>query len=329
MTARLPMPPLTLVPTPQPGPEDVVLTSDGTAYTALRDVALLVRVAPGAASGEVVADLGGRGLGTELMADGRVLVCNATRGLQAVDPASGAVASLAGEVGGRAFGVCNNASLARDGTVYVSESSTANPLERFRRDIVEDTGAGALWRVPPGGEGEPEPLMDGLSFANGVALSPDEDFVLVAETAKCRVHRVWLTGARAGEREVFAEVDGFPDNLSVGRTPDGRTVFWVALPAPKVAATDGIHALPRPLRALVARLPEALGPKAERVCRVAAYDAAGRLVAQLDGEPSTYHHVTGVRQQGDTLWLASFEHAALARLTLPEGWAESAAGSQT
>ena len=340
MTRTIPMPPLTLVATPEPGPEDVALAKDGTAYTALRDAALLVRIDPDAASGEVVARLGGRGLGTEMLADGRVLVCNAPLGLQAVDPLSGEVTSLAGEVGGRAFGVCNNASLARDGTIFVSESSTAHPLERFRRDIVEDTGTGALWRVPPpkaggaegagegegegGGGGEPERLLGGLSFANGVALSPDEDFVLVAETAKCRVHRVWLTGARAGEREVFAEVDGFPDNLSLGEAPDGRAVFWVALPAPRLAATQRIHALPRALRSLIARLPEALGPKPGRVCRVAAYDTDGRLVAQFDGDAATYHHVTGVRQRGDSLWLASFEHEALARFTLPDGWASEA-----
>ena len=326
MTDPLPMPPVTRVPTPEPGPEDVVLAADGTAYTALRDAGLLVRVAPGAQEGETVARLGGRGLGTEALADGRVLVCNADLGLQAADPETGAVEPLLERLEGRAFGVCNNASVARDGTIYVSESSTAHPLQHFRRDIVEDTGAGALWRVPP--EGAPERLLGGLSFANGVALSPDEAFVLVAETAKCRVHRVWLTGARAGERDVFAEVDGFPDNLSVGETPAGEAVFWVALPAPKLAATKRIHALPRPARALIARLPEAIGPKAARCCRVAAYGADGRLVAQFDGDANAYHHVTGVRQHGDTVWLASFEHDALARFALPEGWASAGSGSQ-
>ena len=324
------MPPLTLVPTPQPGPEDVVLAQDGAAYTALRDAGLVVRVPPEGTAGEVVARLDGQCLGTEVLPDGRLLVCTAPAGLRTVDPATGASAAHTERVGGRPFGICNNASVARDGSVYVSESSTAHPLDQFRRDIVEDTRSGALWRVPPkgtagdGAGGEPVCLMDGLSFANGVALDPDERFVLVAETAKCRVHRVWLTGERAGEREVFAETDGFPDNVSIGRTPDGRTVFWVALPAPKVAATDSIHALPRPLRALIARLPEALGPKAERCCRVAAYDEDGRLIAQFDGDPGAYHHVTGVRQHGSRVWLASFEEDGLAWFDLPDGWAGGA-----
>ena len=317
------MPPLTLVPLPASGPEDVVVAADGTAYTALRDEKQLLRVPPGAARAETAARIEGRGLGTELLPDGRVLLCNAPLGLQAIDLETGRTEAVLETLEGRPFGVCNNASVARDGTIFVSESSTANPLDRFRRDIVEDTGTGALWRVPPEGQGAPTALLRGLSFANGVALSPDEDFVLVAETAKCRVHRVWLTGEKAGRREVFAETDGFPDNLSVGRAPDGRPVYWVALPAPKVAATQSIHGLPRPLRAVIARLPERLGPKAARTCRVAAYDAGGRLIAQYDGDPDAYHHVTGVRQHGDTVWLASFEEAALARFELPEGWADA------
>ena len=33
-------------------------------------------------------------------------------------------------------------------------------------------------------------------FANGVALSKDEDFIAVVETNTQTVHRVWLTGAK-------------------------------------------------------------------------------------------------------------------------------------
>ena len=39
--------------------------------------------------------------------------------------------------------------------------------------------------------------MDGLQFANGVVLSPDESYLLVAETGAYRITRLWLGGARA------------------------------------------------------------------------------------------------------------------------------------
>jgi hypothetical protein len=314
MTHALPMPPVTRVETPGLGPEDAVIAEDGTVYSALRDEGLLLRVKPGEARAEVVATIGGRGLGVELLADGRVLVCNADLGLQAVDPQTGRVEALLERVKGEPFGVCNNASVARDGTVYLSESSRRYRLERYRRDIVEDTRTGRLLRWRPGGE--PEVLLDGLAFANGVALDPEERFVLVAETGKGRIHKVDLS---SGAASVFAEVPGFPDNLSVGEreAPTGGPLFWVALPALPNPTLERLHGGPGLVRKIVARLPESMGPKVPDCCRVAALDQEGRIVMVLDGDPSVYHHVTGVRERGGTVWMGSIHERALARFDLP------------
>ncbi|KAK6232098.1 hypothetical protein SCA6_002171 [Theobroma cacao] len=72
-------------------------------------------------------------------------------------------------------------------------------------------------------------LLRGLAFANGVALSKDSSFVLVAETTTCRILRLWLRGPNAGNVEVFSELPGFPDNIR--RNKKGE--FWVALHAKK------------------------------------------------------------------------------------------------
>lgn len=72
-------------------------------------------------------------------------------------------------------------------------------------------------------------LLRGLGFANGVALSKDRSFVLVAETLTGRVLRLWLHGPNAGNVEVFAELPGFPDNIR--RNSKGE--FWVALHSKK------------------------------------------------------------------------------------------------
>lgn len=72
-------------------------------------------------------------------------------------------------------------------------------------------------------------LLRGLAFANGVALSKDRSFVLVAETTTCRILRLWLDGPNAGNFEVFADLPGFVDNIR--RNSKGE--FWVALHAKK------------------------------------------------------------------------------------------------
>lgn len=57
--------------------------------------------------------------------------------------------------------------------------------------------------------------MDQLWAANGVALSPDEDFILVCELESSKILKVWLTRDKYGQLETFAEaLPGMPDNLS-------------------------------------------------------------------------------------------------------------------
>lgn len=36
-----------------------------------------------------------------------------------------------------------------------------------------------------------------LFYANGVAIAKDESFVLVAETSRVTIHRIWLKGKKA------------------------------------------------------------------------------------------------------------------------------------
>ena len=38
--------------------------------------------------------------------------------------------------------------------------------------------------------------MEGLFFANGVTLGPNEDYVLVNETGMGRVHRLWIKATK-------------------------------------------------------------------------------------------------------------------------------------
>ncbi len=91
------------------------------------------------------------------------------------------------------------------------------------RDIIEHVPTGRLYRLSS--SDAPKLLLGGLMFANGVALAPDRSFVLVAETGRSRIQRYWLTGAEAGSADIFCELPGHPDNMSVG--PDG--LFWVVI----------------------------------------------------------------------------------------------------
>ena len=158
-----------------------------------------------------------------------------------------------------------------------------------------------------------EKLLDGLHFGNGLALAQDESFIIVAETNAARLLRYWLTGERAGQHEVFAELPGYPDNLSM--SADG--LIWVALPSSHNALLEKIHQLPLFMRKLIARLPESLQPAPEKIAWVMALNAQGRIVHDCCWKDGGYRMVTGVCQHGDKVYLGSMLEPALLAFDLP------------
>ena len=56
--------------------------------------------------------------------------------------------------------------------------------------------------------GQAKTLLDELYFANGVAISKNEDFVLINETYRYRIIRYWLKGPLQGQADIF--IDNLP-----------------------------------------------------------------------------------------------------------------------
>lgn len=301
---------LELVEVPAPGPEDVYVAPDGSLFTGLSDGSI-VTVSPDRKL-RVIARTGGRPLGIEALGDGRLAICDARRGLLALDPASGRIETLV-DAAERGIGLTNNCAVASDGTVYFSDSTTRFALEHYEADIVEHSGTGRLWRRSP--EGELDLVADGLQFANGVALAVDESFVAVAQTGAYEVTRVWLEGPRAGVREPLCDgLAGFPDNLARGS--DG--LIWVALPAPRNPLVDLAGPFPR-LRRLMWAAPEALRPRPRRVVWALALDDSGAVVREIYGREEEFFFVTGAREYAGRLYLGSVEAPYLAMASLPAG----------
>jgi sugar lactone lactonase YvrE len=307
-----PLPPMRVIPVSGIGAEDVVLDGDGRMVTGVEDGRIL-RISNEGRQIEVVADTGGRPLGIELLPDGALLVCDARRGLLRVDPDSGTIDVLAYEVAGRPMLFCNNAAVASDGTVFFSDSSRRFGIDHWRAEMIEHSGTGRLLRRDT--SGEVTVVMDGLEFANGVALAADESFVAVAESGSYQVRRLWLTGPSAGSTDVLlANLPAVPDNMSTGS--DG--LIWIALPSHRPAALDWLHAKPPILRKIAWSLPQRLQPRESRVVWVIAVDSDGRVVHDLQGAGDRYHLVTGVRERAGRVYLGSLVEPAVAVLDLVE-----------
>ncbi len=308
---------LRVIPVPGPGAEDVVVglsgRDEGAVFTGTEDGAIF-RISHDGQKVDRVAHTGGRPLGLEIDLDGRLLVCDAKVGLLRIDTATGAIESVTDTVAGARMLFCNNAAIASDGTVWFSDSSTRYGIEKWKDDVVQNTRTGRLMRLST--DGSVEVVLEGLAFANGVALSPDEDFVCVAETAARTVVRRWITGERKGMRDLLCQnLPGYPDNIARGS--DG--LIWVTIASPTDPVLERLQTAPMTLRKLATRLPEAIQPKPKHTVRVQAYDSTGTLVHDLAPDPGdsgvSYHMVTGVREHEGRVWMGSLHEPAVAVLT--------------
>ena len=295
------------------GPEDVAIDGRGNLFVGYED-GRLVRFRPDGSRPEVLADTGGRPLGLDFAPDGSLIVADGYRGLLSVDP-TGAITVLAREAAGLPFGFTDDVDVAQDGRIYFSDASSKfGPAMKARDDIMEHGGHGRLLRHDPA-SGVTEVLLDGLQFANGIALSRHEDFVLVNETGSYRITRYWLNGERAGTHDVFFDnLPGFPDGIS----SNGRGTFWVALYSPRNAALDALSDKPL-LRKIAFRLPEALQPQPKLHAFVLGLDESARVTHNLQGTgPGTFAPVTSAEQFGEILYLGSLTEARFAVHVLAE-----------
>ena len=287
------------------GPEDIAEGSDGLIYTATNG-GQVIRFDTTGNNIEVFAETGGRPLGLEFDADGNLLVANAYLGLQRITP-DGTVEVLTDEYDGEPILYADDVAVAKNGMIYFSDASskfgamkTGGSYEASLMDLMEHGGHGRVYRYDPA-TNDTSIILDGLNFANGVAISEDQHYLMVNETGSYRVLRHWLVGENSGETDVAIDnLPGFPDNINNGL--NGR--YWVGLVAPRNKLLDDMSDRPW-LRKLVQRLPASVRPKAVPSSHVIAINAEGEVLMNLQDTRARLPALTGVYETRDTLWLSS------------------------
>jgi sugar lactone lactonase YvrE len=292
-------------------PEDVALDADGKIYGGFEDGRIMV-LQPDGTQPRVFANTGGRPLGLIFDHSGNLIVADAIKGLLSVNKA-GEIKVLAEEANGVRFMSLNDLDIGADGTIYFTEASQRYPMSQFTEDLLEHQPNGRLLALSPQAQ-KPRTLLEDLYFANGVAVSPDQSFLLVAETGKYRIRRVWLSGPNAGHGDIFIDnLPGFPDGIS----SNGRDKFWLALVTPRQALFDRIL-LPHPfLRKIVIRLPKFLQPAPQRYSFVVALDQNGHVTHNLqNNSPDCYAEIANVVEHNNTLYFGSIAEDTLGRFAL-------------
>ncbi|XP_060536494.1 adipocyte plasma membrane-associated protein Hemomucin-like [Cylas formicarius] len=169
----------------------------------------------------------GRPLGIDVDKNGYLYAADAYYGLFKVDIKTGGkeqIVSPLQEINGKTPKLFNSVAVASNGDIYWSDSSSDFKLENGIYVLLADP-SGRLIRYDAKTK-QNTVLIDNIHFANGVSLSDDEEFILIAETARSRIHRYYLKGPKKGTHDIFIDgLPGVPDNI----TPDGKGGFLVPL----------------------------------------------------------------------------------------------------
>ncbi len=300
------------------GPEHVAIGPDGKLYAAMASGKVL-RMAPDGSGQQVFADTGGRVLGFAFDAAGTMIAADAVKGLIAIAP-DGKVTVLADELGGEPIRYADAVVVARSGLVYLTDASTrfgpadwGGTFEASILDIIEQSATGRVLVHDPA-TGKTGIVARGLSFANGIALSADEQSLFVAETGRYRVWKIaadardldLARGPSAQARVLLDNLPGYPDNLMRGA--DGR--IWTGLTKPRSATVDGMAGKPW-LRSVTLRLPRALWPVPPAYGHVFAFTEDGRIVADLQDPSGAYPETTAITETGDRLYVQSLHAKGL------------------
>uniref|UniRef100_A0A7N0TX81 Strictosidine synthase conserved region domain-containing protein n=1 Tax=Kalanchoe fedtschenkoi TaxID=63787 RepID=A0A7N0TX81_KALFE len=156
---------------------------------------------------------------------GELYIADAYKGLLVVGPSGGLATQILTHANGVPFGFTNGLDIDQGtGLVYFTDSSTRFQRRNHILVILSGDVSGRLMRYDPQTK-QTTLLLDNLAFPNGLALSENGDYILVAETTRCRILRYWMKTATAGTVDVFSDLEGYPDNVK--RNDKGE--FWVGI----------------------------------------------------------------------------------------------------
>lgn len=297
------------------GPEHIQFGPDGKLYTTVLSGNILRMNADGTEQ-QVFANTGGRVLGFDFDAQGNLIAADAIKGLLSIAP-DAKVTVLTDSVNADPIRYADAVVVAKSGKMYFSDASTrfapkdwGGTFEASVLDILEQASTGRILEYDPATQ-TTRVVASGISFANGVALSQDEQSLFVNETGKYRVWKIAVTANHLDLSTLAAQpsaqasvlldnLPGYPDNLMRGL--DGK--IWLGLAKPRNPTIDKLAQKPW-LRSLTLRLPRMLWPIPKAYGHVIAFTEDGKVVADLQDPSGAYPETTAITETKDRLYVQS------------------------
>ncbi|XP_027179940.1 protein STRICTOSIDINE SYNTHASE-LIKE 4-like [Coffea eugenioides] len=299
------------------GPEDIAYDpKSGKLYTGCAD-GWIKRVTVSESAADSVVEnwlnTGGRPLGLVLGLHGELIIADADKGLLNATE-NGEIQLLTDEADGTKFKLTDGVDISEDGTIYFTDASSKYSISEVARDSLEGRPYGRFLSYNPSTK-VTQVLVRDLYFANGVAVSPDQDFVIFCETRMRRCKRYYLKGERKGSVDTFVDnLPGRPDNIRY----DGEGQYWIAL---TMEATYALELVQR--HAFIRKIMAIAGKYLDRPPRLLQKNG-GAFAVDLEGKPTAryYDHdlalVTGVVKIENYIYFGFIIKPYLIRLNMEQ-----------
>ena len=299
------------------GPEHIAIGKDGKLYTTVAGGNIL-RMNPDGSAQEAFVNTGGRVLGFDFDVSGNLIAADAMKGLLSISLEK-KITVLTDKVNGDPIRYADAVAVAKSGMMYLSDASArfapkdwGGTFEASVLDILEQASTGRILEYDPAKK-TTRVVAKGFSFANGVALSRDEQTLFVNETGKYRVWKISVNASDldistpSGQAKVLLDnLPGYPDNLMRGL--DGK--IWLGFAKPRNPTIDKLAAHPF-LRKLTLRLPRSMWPVPKTYGHVMAFTEDGKVVSDLQDPSGAYPDTTGVTETADRLYVQSLHAKGL------------------
>ncbi|KAL1825340.1 hypothetical protein DCAR_0313492 [Daucus carota subsp. sativus] len=292
-------------------PEDVCVDNKGMLYTATRDGWIKRMHSNGSWENWRKFNTDTL-LGLTITAANDLIVCDCIEGLLKVN--EDGVSVLASEFNGTKLRFADDVIEASDGTLYFSVASTKYGLHDWYLDALEAKPYGQLLKYDPLTK-EVSLVLDNLGFANGVALSKDQDYLIVCESWKFRCLKYWLKSEIRGKTEIFIDnLPGAPDNINLA--PDGS--YWIALIQIYSSKLKFVHSSSA-IRHLIITFPRLINLVNPATTRATVVNVGedGKIIKMLgDQDGKVMSFVTSAVEFEDNLYLGSLNTHFIGKLPL-------------
>ncbi|KAL8615677.1 hypothetical protein ACOMHN_034827 [Nucella lapillus] len=214
----------------------------------------------------------------------------------------------------------NDLTMTKGGVIFFTSSSVKYSRSNFMDVILTGDKSGRVLVFNPFAKPKEQvsELAKNLHFPNGLQLSQDETFLLVAEGAQAKIHKIWLATSKRGLIETFAEnLPGFIDNIRLSP----RGTFWVAVSSVRYHGKPGVldqYGLKPNYRQLILLMPkDQLMKRAPKYGMVLELNQQGQIIRSLhDPHGVNYGAISEVDEYNGNLYLGSFKASFVGKIPM-------------